>query len=90
MGRKNEKFVTLFPVLLSSFLSSENRRSFADVLDLAWSPNDQWLASCSIDNTVVVWNALKFPGEFYFLSFEETTKRLRASLLCTELSLESG
>ena len=34
-----------------------------DVLDLAWSPHDVWLASCSVDNTVVVWNALKFPGE---------------------------
>lgn len=28
-----------------------------DVLDLAWSPCDVWLASCSVDNTVVVWNA---------------------------------
>jgi len=33
-----------------------------DVLDLAWSANDAWLASCSVDNTVIVWNALKFPG----------------------------
>lgn len=35
-----------------------------DVMDLAWSPHDAWLSSCSIDNTVVIWNALKFPGEF--------------------------
>uniref|UniRef100_H2YBG7 CAF1B/HIR1 beta-propeller domain-containing protein n=1 Tax=Ciona savignyi TaxID=51511 RepID=H2YBG7_CIOSA len=33
-----------------------------DVLDLAWSPGDQWLASCSIDNTVVVWDVQKFPA----------------------------
>ncbi|XP_047105230.1 protein HIRA-like, partial [Schistocerca piceifrons] len=32
-----------------------------DVLDMAWSPHDAWLASCSIDNTVIVWNALKMP-----------------------------
>nr|CAD7414526.1 unnamed protein product [Timema poppensis] len=32
-----------------------------DVLDLAWSPHDAWLASCSVDNTVIVWNALKMP-----------------------------
>lgn len=34
-----------------------------DVLDLAWSSHDAWIASCSIDNTVIVWNALKLPGE---------------------------
>ena len=33
-----------------------------DVLDVAWSPHDRWLASCSIDNTIVIWNAHKFPG----------------------------
>ncbi|KAG1672669.1 Protein HIRA [Nymphon striatum] len=32
-----------------------------DVLDIAWSPHDAWLASCSVDNTIVIWNALKFP-----------------------------
>ena len=31
------------------------------MLDLAWSPANQWLASCSIDNTVVIWNVEKFP-----------------------------
>ncbi|PIO40700.1 hypothetical protein AB205_0066300 [Aquarana catesbeiana] len=30
-------------------------------MDVAWSPHDAWLASCSVDNTVVIWNALKFP-----------------------------
>lgn len=33
-----------------------------DVMDVAWSPHDAWLASCSVDNTVVIWNAVKFPG----------------------------
>lgn len=32
-------------------------------MDVAWSPHDAWLASCSVDNTVVIWNALKFPGK---------------------------
>lgn len=31
-----------------------------DVLDLAWSPHDAWLATCSVDNSVIVWNALKW------------------------------
>ncbi|KAL1422640.1 hypothetical protein MTO96_021854 [Rhipicephalus appendiculatus] len=31
-----------------------------DVLDLAWSPFDTWLASCSVDNTVVIWNAKRW------------------------------
>ena len=32
-----------------------------DVLDLSWSPDRKYLASCSIDNTIVVWNARSFP-----------------------------
>ncbi|XP_053374896.1 protein HIRA-like [Mercenaria mercenaria] len=34
-----------------------------DVLGLAWSPGDVWLATCSIDNTIIVWNAEKFPEQ---------------------------
>ena len=50
------------------------------MLDLSWSSKDQYLASCSVDNTVIIWNALKFPGIFsffnklfnvYFLVFKE-------------------
>jgi protein HIRA/HIR1 len=28
-----------------------------DVVGLAWSPDGHWLASCSLDNTVCVWEA---------------------------------
>ena len=35
-----------------------------DVMDLAWSSKDQYLATCSVDNTIIIWNALKFPGIF--------------------------
>lgn len=38
-----------------------------DILDLAWSGNDSWLASCSVDNSVVVWNADKFPEQLAVL-----------------------
>lgn len=41
----------------------ETSFSQTDVMDVAWSPHDAWLASCSVDNTVVIWNAVKFPGE---------------------------
>ncbi|KAE8741615.1 hypothetical protein FOCC_FOCC012866 [Frankliniella occidentalis] len=41
--------------------SSTLRGHEGDVLDLAWSTHDAWLASCSVDNTVIVWNALKLP-----------------------------
>lgn len=34
----------------------------ADVLDLAWAPHSPWLASASVDNTVIVWDASKFPA----------------------------
>ncbi|XP_055539121.1 protein HIRA homolog [Wyeomyia smithii] len=33
-----------------------------DVLDLAWSPQDQFIASCSVDNTVIIWDAKEFPS----------------------------
>ncbi|XP_059045236.1 protein HIRA [Achroia grisella] len=39
-----------------------------DVLDLAWSPLDKWLASCSVDNTIIIWNAEKFPEMVCVLS----------------------
>ncbi|RMX49932.1 hypothetical protein pdam_00018431 [Pocillopora damicornis] len=32
-----------------------------DVLDLAWSPDDSFLASGSVDNTITIWNAQRFP-----------------------------
>ncbi|XP_076280124.1 histone cell cycle regulator-like protein isoform X1 [Lasioglossum baleicum] len=34
----------------------------ADVLDLAWAPHSPWLASASVDNSVIVWDASKFPA----------------------------
>ncbi|XP_075072457.1 protein HIRA [Mixophyes fleayi] len=37
------------------------RNHSGDVMDVAWSPHDAWLASCSVDNTVVIWNVMKFP-----------------------------
>lgn len=38
---------------------------FTDVMDVSWSPHDVWLASCSVDNTIVIWNARKFPGRWH-------------------------
>lgn len=26
-----------------------------DILDIAWSPQDRYLASSSVDNTIIVW-----------------------------------
>ncbi|XP_029018283.1 protein HIRA isoform X2 [Betta splendens] len=37
------------------------RNHTGDVMDVAWSPHDIWLATCSVDNTIVIWNARKFP-----------------------------
>lgn len=38
-----------------------------DVLDLAWAPHDGWLASGSVDNTVIIWNTQKFPEKIAVL-----------------------
>ncbi|XP_067683300.1 protein HIRA-like isoform X2 [Haliotis asinina] len=43
--------------------ASTLRGHLGDVLDLAWSPQDIWLASCSVDNTIIVWNVHKFPEQ---------------------------
>lgn len=37
------------------------RSHSGDILDLAWSPRDSYLASCSVDNSIIIWNAQKFP-----------------------------
>jgi protein HIRA/HIR1 len=37
------------------------RAHSGDVLDLAWSAQDRWLASCSVDNTIIVWDGQVFP-----------------------------
>lgn len=38
-----------------------------DVLDVAWAPHDGWLASGSVDNTVIIWNTHKFPEKISVL-----------------------
>ncbi|KAI5742936.1 hypothetical protein M8J77_012801 [Diaphorina citri] len=32
-----------------------------DVLDIAWSPQDAWLATASVDNNIIIWNVERFP-----------------------------
>ncbi|XP_015600731.1 protein HIRA homolog [Cephus cinctus] len=32
-----------------------------DILDLAWAPHSPWLASASVDNSVIIWDASNFP-----------------------------
>jgi len=51
----------------------------ADVLDLAWSPGNQWLASCSIDNTVVIWNVETFPEITSVLKGHTSLVKVRTS-----------
>lgn len=42
-----------------------------DIIDLAWSPDDLMLATGSVDNTVVVWNAQKFPEILHTITGHE-------------------
>jgi len=43
------------------------KRHSGDVLGLNWSPDDRLLASCSVDNTIVVWDADNFPNAIKIL-----------------------
>ncbi|XP_053650542.1 protein HIRA [Cherax quadricarinatus] len=54
----------------SNVVNVESWRSVAtlrghegDILDVAWSPGDLWLASASIDNNVIIWNTSKWPEQ---------------------------
>ena len=33
-----------------------------DILDVSWSPGDVWLATASVDNSVVIWDVEKLPS----------------------------
>ena len=34
-------------------------------MDLCWSFSDRYLASCSVDNTIIIWNGLNFPSKLH-------------------------
>ena len=36
-----------------------------EILDLCWSLSDNYLASCSVDNTIIIWNGLNFPSKLH-------------------------
>lgn len=39
-----------------------------NVFDVRWGPNDRFLASCSVDNKIIIWNAKNFPEMYKTLS----------------------
>ena len=39
-----------------------------NVFDVRWGPNDRFLASCSVDNKIIIWNAKNFPEVYRTLS----------------------
>ena len=42
-----------------------------DILDLSWSTNQKYLASCSVDNTIVIWNAKDLPQKLTVITGHE-------------------
>lgn len=53
-----------------------------DVLDVAWAPHDGWLASSSVDNTVIIWNTSKFPEKIAILKGHTGMVKVKSSVLC--------
>ncbi|KAJ3351406.1 HIR complex subunit [Allomyces javanicus] len=49
---------TTYPETLHLVRKLPNMES--DVIDLAWSHDNRFLASCSLDNTIAIWNGLTF------------------------------
>lgn len=60
--------------------TSTLRGHSGDVLDMAWSPQDVWLATASVDNTVIIWDATKLPGKDLF-SIKENLNTVCEKLL---------
>ncbi len=40
----------------------------SDILDLSWSPDRKYLASCSVDNSIVIWNVRDLPQKTAVIS----------------------
>ena len=50
------------------FLENPNLRGHnGDVLDLAWGPGDVVLATASVDNSIIIWNAERLPEQITIL-----------------------
>ena len=40
----------------------------SNILDLSWSPDQKFLASCSVDNSIIIWNAKELPKKVTVVS----------------------
>lgn len=40
----------------------------SDILDLSWSSDQKFLASCSVDNSIIIWNAKELPQKVTVIS----------------------
>ncbi|KRZ79945.1 Protein HIRA, partial [Trichinella papuae] len=63
------RFVSYIPNVKSRVTAVEHWKCVStlhghagDVLHLSWSPGDRYLASCGIDNIIIIWDAKNFPG----------------------------
>ncbi|KRZ10830.1 Protein HIRA [Trichinella pseudospiralis] len=62
------RFVSYIPNVKSRVTAVEHWKCVStlhghagDVLHLSWSPGDRYLASCGIDNIIIIWDAKNFP-----------------------------
>jgi len=58
--RENGQKMMLSSFLLLFFSLLHLPFSNQDVAELAWSPNNEFLASCSLDNSIIIWNGSTF------------------------------
>ena len=53
-----------------------------DILDVSWSPGDVWLATASVDNSVIIWDVDKLPSTVAILKGH--TGHVKGLLVLTE------
>ena len=70
-GNATPAFGSKYPVHEQWGCAHMLRGHNGDILDLNWSHDQHFLASCSVDNSIIIWNARKFPEKVTIIEDHE-------------------